>query len=193
MNKDRSAPIIFSEQEAQRILARAAELEGAIGNRFTADDLRQIAATAGIDSRALEHAMNEQGEVTPSGRSAEPLAMSAKQVALLAGSGAALGAMAVVADNMSLGNASAIAGFGPSALYTLWRALRHPLGGGLSGLWRELGVVFGSFTLAIIASQGVQDSAPAITWSLICGFVGTAVLSLRGGSTSLKPASDEVR
>lgn len=63
MIKDQNAPATYSEHEAQRILARAAELEGASGTRFTAEDLRQIAATADIDPHALERAMSETGDV----------------------------------------------------------------------------------------------------------------------------------
>jgi hypothetical protein len=193
MNRDRSAPTTFSEPEAQRILARAAEIEGAIGNRFTAEELRQIAATAGIDSRALEHAMNEPVQVPATVPTGAANPMTAKQVAVLAGTGAVLAAMALVADNTVFGRAKDLTVLAPSAIYAIWHALRHPTAGRITGLLRELGLVFGSFTSTIILTQGIQDAGPATTWALVCCGLGSAIVSIRGGSTDLNPASDEAR
>jgi hypothetical protein len=183
--------VTYSEHEAQRILARAAELEGASGTRFTAEDIRQIAATADIDPHALERAMNETGHVTARPVSPETVPMSAKRLAMLAGAGAVLGALAIAADTKPFGRLSEIVIFGPSALFTVYLALRHSLRGGFSGLLRELGVVLGSFTLAIIASEGIRNASPAITWSLVCGALGTAILSIRGGARVIFPTTDD--
>ena len=190
MINDQSAPVTYSEHEAQRILARAAELEGVSGTRFTADDLRKISATADIDPHALERAMRETSDA------AKPVVlgsvpMSAKRLAMLAGAGVILGALAVAADGKPFGRLSEIVIFGPSALFSIYLALKHSLRGGFSGLLRELGVVLGSFTLAIIASEGVRNASPAITWSLVCGALGTAILSIRGGVRVIIPAADE--
>lgn len=191
MNKDRNTPGSFSETEAHQILARAAELEGAAGTRFTVEDLRQIAATANIDPHALERAMSEVGGVQGGTESPPEVAMNGKQLAMLAGAGVVLGATAVMADNMSFGAGSAVAIFAPSALFTIYRALRHPLRHGIAALLRELGVVFGSFTLAILATQGFDGMSPAMAWSLVCGVLGSAVLAMRGGVRVINPVSGE--
>ena len=190
MINDQSAPVTYSEHEAQRILARAAELEGVSGTRFTADDLRKIAATADIDPHALERAMRETRD-DASVVVRDPGLMSAKRLAMLAGAGAVLGALAIAADGKPFGRLSEIVIFGPSALVTMYLALRHSLRGGFSGLLRELGVVLGSFTLAIIASEGVSAASPAITWSLVCGALGAAILSIRAGARVIIPTTDE--
>jgi hypothetical protein len=191
VNKDRSTQGSFSETEAQQILARAAELEGTEGARFTAEDLRQIAATADIDPRALERAMKEAAGVPVRSVSPGEVPMNAGQLAVLAGAGIVLGATAVMADNMSLGAGSAVAIFAPSALFTIYRAIRHPLRDGIGALLRELGIVFGSFTLAIVASQGFDAVSPAMAWSLVCGALGTAVLAMRGGVRVINPGAGE--
>ena len=72
-------------------------------------------------------------------------------------------------------------------------ALRHPLREGFSGLLRELGVGFGSFTLLLIATEGVGDVSPAIAWSLVCGALGSAIVALRGGVRVISPAVSEGR
>jgi hypothetical protein len=102
MREDPRPPATFSEPEAQRILARAAELEATSGNRFTAEDLRQIAVNAGIDEHALEHAISESAAVEsrPVLRDAST-GMKPSNIAMLAGAGAVLGALAIGADNMS--------------------------------------------------------------------------------------------
>ena len=171
----------FSEPEAQRILSRAAELEVTLGNRFTADDLRQIAAKAGIEAHALEHAINETRAAETQRGSIDPsTGMKAIDIAMLAGTGALLGFAAMGADNMQLLGSSALPVFAPSALYTIYRALRHPLRKGFPALLRDLGIVFGSFTAAIAAVEGSGDLSVAVTWSLIAGALGCGILSLRG-------------
>ena len=189
MNIDRSVAT-HSEHEAQRILARAAELEGVSGTRFTAEDLRKIAATADIDPHALERAMSETEDVARPVVS-DALPMNATRLAMLAGAGAVLGALAIAADSKPFGRLSELVIFGPSALFTMYLALKHSLRGGFSGLLRELGVTLGSFTLAIVASEGVRNASPAITWSLVCVALGSAILSLRSGARVIFPPTDE--
>ena len=180
MHADRELPATFSEAEAQRILARAAELEVTNGTRFTIEDLRQIALKAGIEPHALDHAINEVRAVEPLPTPDAPSPpMTSRNIAMLAVSGAALGALALVADNMLPGS-SAIPVFAPSALFTIYRALRHPVREGFTGLLRDLGVFFGSFSAVVIASAGLNDSSVVVTWSLLAGAVACGILSLRG-------------
>lgn len=191
MREDPRPPATFTESEAQRILARAAELEGTIGTRFTAEDLRQIAATAGIDREALEFAIKETDAVPARPALADTFhPLNARDVAIMAGAGAALGALAIVADNLSFGGASTLAVFGPSALYTFYKALKHPLREGIPGLLRDFAVVFGSFTAAIIAMEGFRSASPAMAWSLMCGAIGSGILALRGARLSGSAVAD---
>ena len=110
------------------------------------------------------------------------------RLALLAGTGAVLGTLAV-ADKMPFRGSSAIPVFLPSALVALYIASRHPLREGFIGLLRELGILFGSFTAAIIAMEGFQGASPAMAWTLICGALGSGVLSLRSARTD-SPVAD---
>jgi len=180
MHANRELPATFSEPEAQRILARAAELEVTNGTLFTLEDLRQIAVKAGIEPHALEHAINESRSVDEPLPAAAPTAMKSKDIAMLAVTGAGLGALALVADNMHLLGSSAIPVFAPSALFTIYRALRHPVREGFTGLLRDLAVFFGSFTAVVVASAGLNDASVVVTWSLLAGAVACGVLSLRG-------------
>ena len=50
---------LLTDTDAKRILARAAELDARSGSLLTTNDLRQIAADAGISSDALERALWE--------------------------------------------------------------------------------------------------------------------------------------
>ncbi|HEX6315812.1 MAG TPA: hypothetical protein VFZ73_13170 [Gemmatimonadaceae bacterium] len=185
MRTDEKPRASFSESQAQRILARAAEIEGTVGTRFTVDDLRQIASTAGIDAHALESAINESHvAVEPDVGMTAPGPLTAREIVLMAGTGAALGALAIAADNLAFGGASAIAVFGPSAVYTAWKAVKHSLRKGIPGLLRDLAVVFGSFTAAIMAIDGLEGASAAMTWSLLCGMLGAGILSLRGARVS---------
>jgi hypothetical protein len=182
----------FSEPEAQRILARAAELEATIGNRFTTEDLQQIALKAGIDPHALERAISETNEVVAQPvRNELPPLMKPGRIALLAGTGAVLGALAIAADKIAFPGSSAIPVFAPSGLFAFYLALRHPVREGFAGLVRELGIAFGAFTAAIVAMEGVQDASPAVTWSLLAGALACGVLSLRGVRPTI-PAPDTV-
>jgi hypothetical protein len=181
MRKDHKPATSFSEPEAQRILSRAAELEVTLGNRLTTDDLRQIAAQAGIEPHALQHAIDETLAVDSQRGSGDgATGMMAGDIAMLAGTGALLGLVAIGTDNMHLLGSSAIPVFAPSALFTIYRALRHPLRSGFPGLLRELGIVFGSFTAAIGAVEGLAGASAAMTWSLVAGALACGILSLRG-------------
>jgi hypothetical protein len=181
MRKDHEPTGTFSEPEAQRILSRAAELEATLGNRFTTDDLRQIAAKAGIEPHALEHAINETRAVDIQHEAGAELAgMKPGDIAMLAGAGALLGMLAIGADNMQLLGSSALPVFAPSALFTIYRALRHPLRDGFSGLLRELGIVFGAFTATVAAVEGIEAASIATTWSLMAGALACGMLTLRG-------------
>ena len=81
---------------------------------------------------------------------------------------------------MHLLGSSAIPVFAPSALFTIYRALRHPVREGFPSLLRDLGVFFGSFTAVVVASAGLNDSSVVVTWSLLAGAVACGILSLRG-------------
>ena len=190
MRADRELPATFSETEAQQILARAAELEVTNGTRFTLEDLRQIALKAGIEPHALDHAINESRavEALPS-PDTSPAPMKSGDIAMLAVTGAALGALALFADQMPLPGSSAIPVFAPSALFTIYRALRHPVREGFSGLLRDLGVFFGSFTAVVIASEGINDASVVVTWSLMAGALACGILSLRGARPSTPVAN----
>lgn len=189
MTREQKLPAVFSETEAQRILARAAELEGTIGTRFTVEDLRSIAARAGIEAHALEQAISEtaaeQDGDRPSPTPNGMVPIDSGRIAMLAGAGVALGALAIMADHTNLPGSSAIPVFAPSALFTLYLALKHPVREGLGGLLRQLGLVFGSFTAAVIAMQGLNDASAAVTWSFLCGAAASGIHWLRtGGSGS---------
>jgi hypothetical protein len=184
MRADRELPATFSEPEAQRILARAAELEVTNGTRFSIEDLRQIAIKAGIEPHALEHAINESRAVDELPSPVFPNGMKSRDIAMLALSGAAFGALAVVADNWQPLGSSPIPIFAPSGLFALYRALRHPVREGFSGLLRDLGIFFGSFTAAVTAIVGINDASVVLTWSLLAGAVACGILSLRGARPS---------
>ena len=181
MTRHPQLPVTFSETEAQRILARAAELEASIGDRFTSDDLRQIALKAGIDAHALERAINESDavEVQPARNELPPL-MQPGRIMVLAAAGALLGALAVYADKVPLPGSSAIPVFLPSGLFAMYLALRHPLRDGFTGLIRELGLAFGAFTAAIMAMEGFKGASAGVTWSLLAGAAACGILALRG-------------
>ena len=181
MRENRDLPATFSEPEAQRILARAAELEVTNGTRFSIEDLRQIAVKAGIEPHALERAINEGRAVDELPAPAAPLtAMKSKDIAMLAVTGATLGALAIFADNWTPMGNSPIPIFAPSAILTIYRALRHPVREGFPGLLRDLGVFFASFTTLIAASEGLEGASIAMTWSLLASAVACGILSLRG-------------
>src|SRR5262245_5575555 len=185
MSTESKSLTTFSEADAQRILARAAELEVTLGNRFTTEELRLIASKAGIDEHALEHAINETNAVAEPATSAKlpsPPVMKSSRFALLAATGALLGTLAVFADRILGG--SPVSVFLPSGLFALYLALRHPVRDGFTGLVRELGVAFGSFTVAIAAMEGIQNASPAVTWSMLAGALACGVLSLRGARTN---------
>ena len=190
MRKDPNLPATFSEPEAQRILARAAELEVSLGGRFTTDDLRQIALKAGIDEHALERAINETDSVAEQpGQTDLPPLMEPGRIAVLAGTGAVLGALAIAADNIAFPGSSAIPVFAPSGLLAFYLALRHPLREGFTGLIRELGITFGAFTAAILAMEGFEGASAGVTWSLLAGALACGVFSLRGARPTI-PVTD---
>jgi hypothetical protein len=190
MSNDPAPLASFSEPEAQRILARAAELEATIGNRFTTEDLQQIASKAGIDAQALDRAIRETNAVVAQPvRNELPALMKPGRIAVLAGTGAILGTLAIAADKIAFPGGSAIPVFLPSGLFAFYLALRHPVREGFSGLVRELGIAFGAFTAAIVAMEGMQDASPAVTWSLLAGTLACGILSLRGARPNM-PAPD---
>ena len=181
MRNDSNLPVTFSDTEAQQILARAAELEASIGNRFTTEDLQQIALKAGIDAHALERAISETRVVATQPVSNElPPLMKPGRIAMLAGVGALLGAAAIFADKVQPFGGSAVPVLLPSGLFAMYMALRHPLRGGFAGLIRELGVAFGAFTAAIMAMEGFKGASAGVTWSLLAGALACGILSLRG-------------
>lgn len=181
MSQDPQLPVTFSEPEAQRIFARAAELEASIGNRFTIEDLRQIALKAGIDAQALERAINEPGAVVAQPiRNELPPLMKPGRIAMLAGAGALLGVLAIFADRIQPFGGSAIPVFLPSGLLAMYLALRHPLRNGFGGLIRELGVAFGAFTAATMAMQGFDGASAGVSWSVLAGALACGILALRG-------------
>jgi hypothetical protein len=192
MSNQPKRPTSFSEPEALRILNRATELEDTVGKRFTVDDLRQIAVTAGIDADALEHALNESARV-PQQQGGMSSIIDSNRLVMLAGAGALLGGLAVVADNAGFGAGSAAAVFAPSGLYAAWLALRHPLRNGMPALLKELAIAFGAFTAVIVTMGGAEGLAPAVAWSSLCGMVGAGIVSLRGGTRATTPVPTDAR
>jgi hypothetical protein len=172
--KNRTA---FSENEVRTILARAAELEaGGGGGMVSAADLRKIAAEVGIDAVALEQAMSElqKQPVLPEQRSDLLRILTLKNLGLVI-AGGVLGAMALAADGGRFGSLTALAIFGPSALFTAWRALHHRHWGSVRGLLRELGPLFGSFGMTVTAVGGQEGLAVAVVWGAICSLGAVAI------------------
>src|SRR5688572_7675964 len=117
-------PATFSESEAQRILARAAELEVTTGGRYTIGDLQTIAEKAGIDAHALESAINEvSSSVEGTAVNSSTELMPRGRLAILAGTGVLLGAIALGADKMNFPFATEVAVLGPSAVFAAWLTL----------------------------------------------------------------------
>ncbi len=157
-------------------------MEASIGNRFTTEDLRQIALKAGIDANALERAINETGtiEAAQPVRNELPPLMKPGRIATLAATGAVLGVLALAADRIAFPGSSAIPVFLPSGLFAFYLALRHPVRDLFSGLFRELGVTFGAFTAAVMATGGLEGASIGVTWSLLVAAVASGILALRG-------------
>lgn len=163
----------FSENEVRSILARAAELESSgNGGMISAADLRKIAAEAGIDSATMERAIAEaeRGPATSpvrEQRSELLRILTAKNLGMVV-AGGTLAAMAVAADGGRFGSLTAVAIFGPSALFAAWRALHHRHWGSVRGLSRELAPLFGSFVVTIATLAGQEGFAAALVWGAIC-------------------------
>lgn len=170
----------FSENEVRTILARAAELETAgDGGMVSAADLRTIAAEVGIDAAALEQAIAEAQKALPraeptENRSGLLRVLTIKNLGLVI-AGSILGAMAIAADGGGFGALTAIAIFGPSAVFAAWRALHHRHWGSVQGLLREMGMLFGSFAITIASLNGTEAFAAAIAWGVICGLGAVAI------------------
>ncbi len=65
---------IFTKQDADRILQRAAEIEGSdVGRPMSVSEIRGIAGEAGFGSSAVERAIAEALEVGPPGASRPPV------------------------------------------------------------------------------------------------------------------------
>jgi hypothetical protein len=99
--------------------------------------------------------------------------------------------MALGADKMNFPFTTEVAVLGPSALFAAFLALRHPVREGMIGLVRELAVAFGSFTIAIIALDGLDSASQAMGWSLLCGFIAGGILSARRGTRELGPGAHD--
>jgi hypothetical protein len=69
-----TASPLFSKLDADRILRRAAEIEGSQDARaFTVDELRSIAGEAGFGSQAVERALSEAQEAGLPGARSHPV------------------------------------------------------------------------------------------------------------------------
>jgi hypothetical protein len=139
--------------------------------------LQRIAADAGIASSAVNVAMMEVavGENSTAGSSHAP---SSSFAALQIGVGAALGVAAVTIDP----GAPDVAVLGPSALYTVYRALRHRWQGGILGFLQEWSLYFGSFAITAVTIDGFRAAAPSTSWALICAAVGSGIVTLRSAT-----------
>src|SRR5690606_37125562 len=115
--------------------------------RFTLAELQQIAQEASIVLSALNQALSEEVEVPRQIPQIPERVTTFAKATGLAGIGAGLGVLAVVADSLSLGPESAAAVFGPSAVFVLYRALWHRWHGGVRGYIEDAILVLGSFTL----------------------------------------------
>lgn len=169
---------LLTDTDAKRILARAAELDARSGSLLTTNDLRQIAADAGISSDALERALWEDDIPEAAARPSEARsAHSLLRTVGLLGIGAVLGALALMLDTISLGTLDAVAVFGPSAAFTLFRAMRHRRNGNVTAFLHEMAITFGSFTVATFGIEGTQAVAPSLAWALVCAITGTAIVA----------------
>ena len=196
------SPSQYSEQEAKRILSRAAEIDAISGSGFTASDLHGIAAAASISPAALERALGEPAQVVPDSRAVQHGGNGARG-ALARGLGflcigAGLGALAVAFDGRPLGPELAAAVFGPSAAFVLYRALRNRWHGTLPDFLREVVLTMGAYTLSITALEGFHATTTALLWSGICSAAGAAVAAVEirvvarksSGSYGDAPAKD---
>ena len=187
-------PTMFSENEVRTILARAAELETAGGGGMvSAADLRKIAAEVGIDAAALEQAIAEAQKGPARAAVAEKRSdilrvLTMKNLELVI-AGSVLGAMAVAADGGGFGALTAVAIFGPSAGFAAWRALHHRHWGSVQRLLRELGVLFGSFAIAIASSAGTEGFAAAVAWGTICGLGAVAIANRQDSDARVTTSS----
>lgn len=189
MKHDSSA---LSEAEAKRILARAAELDASGAGRFTLAELQQIAQEASIDLSALQQALSEGVEVPRQIPLVPERVATFVKAAGLAGIGAGLGVLAVIADSLSLGPESAAAVFGPSAVFVLYGALWHRWHGGVRGYVEDAILVLGSFTLTATLAGGVSATLPALAWSAAAATVGGIVASVRFHATAASSEAERL-
>ena len=170
--------IRFTETDAQRILARAAELEATSGSVVSIDELRAIAADAGIDPSALNRAVREF-DLAPAGpsKTVRSRSRSLLGTAALAAAGVVLGALAVAADNLVFGSFSAAGVLGPSAAFTAYLALRNRRHGGPAAFLGEAAIVFGSFSGTVVAMEGFQALSTCMAWALMCSLAGLGIVT----------------
>ena len=177
--KQPTPPATVSAEEARAILARAASLDSVLAGSYSIDELRRAAAEANIHPDAIDAALAElrASKPTPSRRQKLLKALG------FCGFGAAFGVLALATDNAIAGPGAAAAVFGPSALFTLYRAFRTRRHGSVSDFIREIAAFFGSFTIAVTAIEGTQATGIALFWSAICALVGVGIASAESRQT----------
>lgn len=174
----------FTDSSANRILARAAELDALNGTTLRLPELRAIAVEVGISAEAFDQAVAEARRVPVPRDTIRSRPRSLLGTVTMIAVGVALATLSVAADNMSLGSASAFAVFGPSAAFIVYRALVHRRKGSLYGFLNEAAVLFGSFTAAALAMNGTQALAPCAAWALACAVAGSGVVTYERDITS---------
>lgn len=192
---DRERERLFSEAETQQILRRAAEVDASGSARFTTTDLYGIAAEAGIERAALERAMQEvaQSGALPQPRASNPTWwLTLLRGGGLLATGVGLGALGVFADGLSLGPESAAAVFGPSMVFTIYRALWHRWHGNLPDFLREATLTLGSMALTVTALAGYHATGIFLGFASACVAGGSALVMVglrRSGRSSEARAS----
>lgn len=181
-------PIRISAAQVSKILQRAAEID-ASGDSLTEDELRRIAAEAGIDPEATRTAINEimadketAPAVVPVPVPTVPAKVSTvpRAGSLLMGGavGTVLGLLASLAD---LESAPALGwlGFGATIFYLVTRALNSmKRGAQLDFQLQNLAIWFGAF-VGILAPDSLwaEDWIPAVflVWLLTSALGGLLV------------------
>ena len=205
-------PTRFSDAQVAHILKRAAEID-ARGDSMSAEDLRAIAAEAGIDPKATDAAIQELLAEEASGASTSPEPGSsvmeqgprvpARKAALplpwRIGAGGAVGAAcgfiyglsaSGMMGDMPLMTANVVIGLGTAVLYLMVRATQHMKRGDQRDFQIEsLAVWIGAALGAVprVPWWNVDDVlAPLFFWGLLVAVVG-GLLVRRGRDEPTEP------
>ena len=170
----------FSDEEAQRILERAIELDAVSGTPVRLDRLRQIALELGVSDAALEHALRERAIQQPaeamSPRVCSLFGWSSTRVAL---------SMPLIGGALGVAAACSILSLGMIAAHRDGRE-QLPLQAGLGGLWAGhlagFSVIYGSVWGDAVGVLGLWWAGFALT--------GAAVPVVRKLLTRFRRAGD---